>query len=109
MNSRDRRVLAELDARKRRLAFSGDALCFPPQLAFVRDPSRFKAACTTRRAGKTVADTVALIEPALQFPGTVNLYITITRGMARDLVWRQLIEFREKYALGGSVNGTGST
>ncbi|MDQ3023242.1 MAG: hypothetical protein M3R04_02475, partial [bacterium] len=75
-------------------------MCFDKQLAFVRDTSRFRVAVCSRRAGKTVACAVTLIERAVQFPGTNHLYITLSRINAKRIVWRQLLDLNRGHALG---------
>jgi hypothetical protein len=94
-----------VDAAKRK-ALTLDGLCFDKEADFVRDPARLKAACTTRRAGKTVADAAALLISAIDNPDTMSVFSTLTREMARDLVWSRLMRIREEYSLGGDTNDT---
>lgn len=88
------------------MTFSPEALCFGPQMAFVRDTSPFVVACTTRRAGKTVGDRVKLLLAALSQPNVTALYVATTRGVAEELMWRGLKRWNDEYALGGSTNDT---
>lgn len=67
----------------------------PKQRAFVADPSRNKAAFTTRRAGKTWADAAILIIAATSVPGTPAqpawaAYVAIDKIEARRLMWDQV-------------------
>ena len=94
-------------ARSKRAAeFSADAGCFAEQLAWVRDRSPFAAACTTRRAGKTVGNEWLLLETALAQPSVTCMYIAQTRGVAEELMWRRLKRRNEEHSLGGTTNDT---
>lgn len=75
-----------------------------PQLAFVRDPARFKIACCSRRAGKTVAAAVLLLLHALASPGRTCLYVTLTRVSGKRIVWRTLLALNREFKLGGVPN-----
>jgi hypothetical protein len=77
---------------------------FVQQLAFVRDPARFKIACCSRRAGKTVAAAVILLLAALASPGRTCLYITLTRVSGKRIVWRTLLGLNRDFELGGVPN-----
>lgn len=81
-----------------------EKICFPEQIAFIRDPARFKTACCGGRAGKTVADAVYLHEAAMSKPRGVALYITLSRSNAKKLVWPELVRINREYNLGGIVN-----
>lgn len=91
--------LARLNTR-----FKVEDLCFDKQLEFIQDKSPFKTACCSRRAGKTVADAAYLIASALGRPRVVCPYITLTRGMAKSLIWPELKEINRVYKLGGIFN-----
>lgn len=79
---------------------------FDKQLAFVEDPNPFKVAVCSRRAGKTIACAAHLLDTAIKNPNTVSLYITLSRNNAKKLVWRELINFNEKYKLNGVLDLT---
>lgn len=68
---------------------------FPEQVAFIRDPARRKAALCSRRAGKTHALAAYLVWSALKNPGTLQMYMAITRQQAKDLLWKELIKVNE--------------
>lgn len=57
------------------------------QLAFVTDKAKRRAALCGRRAGKTTAIAVWLYEGMLLRPGTRQVYIGLTRGAARQILW----------------------
>lgn len=61
------------------------------QLKFVEDPSRFKLARCSRRAGKTMADAIYLIIECLLNPNTPTLYVGLTRDSAKSAIWDILI------------------
>jgi hypothetical protein len=79
-----------------------DKVLFEPQYRFASDPARFKTALCSRRAGKTVACAAALLDAALQRPGVVVLYISISRLNSKRLIWRTLLDLNRDYRLGGA-------
>jgi hypothetical protein len=82
----------------------GDA--FPKQTAFLRDPSRFKLALCTRRAGKTEAAAIDLLEVAQNQPGSVGIFFGRTRMSAKNVIWRILRRRIERHHLTCSINKT---
>ena len=72
--------------------FRVEDYCFDKQVAFKRDPARFKVAVCTRRAGKTVACAADLIETASEFRDVVCLYITLSRKSAKKIIWKDLLK-----------------
>lgn len=101
--SSENRILAELVKRKVK-PFLLEKYLFREQLAFVKDPSRRKAAVTTRRAGKTVSCAADLMYTSLHNPEVVSLYITLSRSNAKRLVWPELKRINRKFKLGASFN-----
>jgi hypothetical protein len=79
--------------------------CFDKQLAFIKDPARFKTGVCSRRAGKTVGCAADLIDTAMNLPGDV-LYMTLNRRSAKRIIWRQLLTINDEYNLGGSPDKT---
>lgn len=84
--------------------FKLEALCFDKQLEFIRDPSPFKTACCSRRAGKTIADAAYLIHASLQKPKLVSVYITLTRANGKRLIWPELLDINRRFNLGGKAH-----
>lgn len=78
----------------------------PPQVAFARDPAKRKAALCTRRAGKTTAASRMLLKAALDRPGTISVYITETRKVAKRLLWDELKRCHADHTLGIVFNET---
>lgn len=97
---------AALEARVRTAAraFDPSAVFFGKQLAFVQDKAPFRTACTSRRAGKTEGASGALTASALAKPGSVNLYITLSRINAKRIVWRTLKNLNAAWGLGAEPN-----
>ena len=81
--------------------FDAEAVLFGPQLAFARDSAKFKTACTSRRAGKTVGVAGDILE---QRGGAPNLYFTLTRGNAKRIIWPTLLEYNRRFRLGYEPN-----
>jgi phage terminase large subunit len=65
---------------------------FPEQARFIRDPSRRKYAFCTRRAGKSEAAGRYLLKQAFEKPGTQCLYVGLTRGSARAIMWAPILK-----------------
>lgn len=80
--------------------------CFKEQLDFLNDRSAFVTAVTSRRAGKTTACAFDLLKVANENPGTVALYITLSRINASRLIWPILKKVNEEYRLGAVANET---
>jgi PBSX family phage terminase large subunit len=77
---------------------------FKEQLAFVKDPSPNKVAVCSRRAGKTTACAADLVYTAINNPGTVSLYITLSRNNAKKIIWKEIKDLNRDYALKGELN-----
>jgi hypothetical protein len=91
---------------KRPPSFSVEAFCFDEQIAFIRDPANYKVAVCSRRAGKTIACAVDLLDTALQKPKCASLYITLSRLNAKRIIWAEILEINRKHELGGVPNET---
>lgn len=104
------RLVSERARRSSRRKFRAEDLCrrgkrlATQQLAFIADPARWKVACCSRRAGKTVACAIILLMAALGHAETTNLYLTLSRVSGKRIVWRQLLALNREYALGGQIN-----
>lgn len=79
--------------------------CFPEQLAFIKDPARFKTAVCSRRAGKSTACVADMLHTALTQPGDV-LYLTLNRRSAKRIIWRELLRVNKEFVLGGKPDNT---
>jgi hypothetical protein len=99
-------VAKELLKRKKvtEIKFEIDKYLFKHQLDFVKDPSPFKEATTTRRAGKSVACVADLTNTCILFPNTISAYITLSRVNAKRLVWPIFKKLNREYKLGGLPN-----
>lgn len=72
----------------------------PKQREYVLNPAKRKAALCGRRAGKTFGPAAAaLVLTALANPDSLNVYITISRKVAKRLVWQTLIRFNKRFGL----------
>jgi hypothetical protein len=108
--------MTELDARQIRLAleelarrpkpFEIESFCFKEQVAFIRDPAKYKTAVCSRRAGKTIACAADLLDTALCKPKAASLYITLSRLNAKRIIWSEILEINRQYSLGGIPNET---
>ncbi len=94
---------AEVDKFAHR-KFNLTAFLFDEQLAFVEDPEPFKVAVCSRRAGKTIACAAHLIHTAINEPGVMCLYITLSMRNAKRIVWKDLKKINQDYNLSGLPN-----
>lgn len=103
-------VLAELERRAELARRSFIDENFPEQAGFVRSRATFKAALCTRRAGKSYADGIWLLEPVLKEPNVTTMFISLTRDSAKRIMWRDVLkEINEKEQLGFIPNETDLT
>jgi hypothetical protein len=63
----------------------------------VLDPSRFKVAACSRRAGKTAAVAAYLIYECIKKSNTPTLYLGLTRESAKEAIWDMLLDLLEKH------------
>ena len=78
---------------------------FYAQADFILDPARLKAAFCTRRAAKSYTGGLYLIKEALDYPGCNCLFVGLTRGEAKRIVWKDILkDIDKKYALGMTFN-----
>ena len=73
---------------------------FEEQRKFIADPSRFKSALCSRRAGKSRTGAVGMIEAAKKHPGSIVPYIAMTRQSAKNIMWPTMVEMNHLYQLG---------
>lgn len=79
---------------------------FKQQLDLLDDPARFKAVLCSRRAGKTHSAGAALVEKCETKAGAACLFVTMTRGKAKRLLWPWLHRMNNKLTLGITFNHT---
>lgn len=95
------KLTAELKRRAEQKVFKLEEYCFDKQLAFIRDPARFKVAVCSRRAGKTEACAADLLETAATQQGDVA-YITLSRVTAKRIIWKNLLRLNKEFNIGGT-------
>lgn len=91
-------ILEELRTRAEMRNFSVIDENFQKQAAFIRDPARRKAAKCTRRAGKTTAAQIGLVQACIENEGVDTLYIGLTYDTCRRLFWNPLKKLLKRYA-----------
>jgi hypothetical protein len=100
-----KRIRAKTKAVKDNLARSdaaADAVLadlFTEQRAFITDPYKRKSLLCPRRAGKTHVVLSYALWAALKHPGSTIPIITVTLKNAKQLYWKPLAQFSEKYGL----------
>lgn len=77
------------------LLFDIEKILFKEQLEFVKSNSRKTVACCSRRAGKSIALCAALIDSSIRHSGRLNLYITLSKTSARNIIWADLVKMSQ--------------
>lgn len=73
---------------------------FPKQMAFVYSDHKMGSALCNRRAGKSYSAGLKLFKKAYEFPGTTQLYLSLTRESAKRIMWRDvLIDIARRYKI----------
>jgi hypothetical protein len=80
------------------------AVLFGAQAAFATSPESFVTALCSRRAGKSVGVAAWLAEGPLLNPKAPSLYLTLTRGSAKRIIWSTLLDLNDKHRLGYEAN-----
>jgi len=65
---------------------------FPQQRAFVEDPSNLKVLWCTRRSAKSYTAGLYMVYEALRNPGCNILFVGLTRGTAKDIIWKDILQ-----------------
>ncbi len=90
-------------------SFDLEKICFKEQLSFIKDKSPRVVGCCSRRAGKSYACAVDLTDTCLNNAEINCLYITLTFGTAKRLVWKELLKLNTKHGLNAVPNLTDLT
>jgi terminase large subunit-like protein len=77
---------------------------FYEQLRFVLDPSRFKAAQCTRRAGKTKGAGIGIVQKLINTPDSLYLYLALTDKTVEDIFMPAVRSILTKYKIVCQVN-----
>lgn len=85
----------QLEQKAARIA---DSL-FKEQKAFLNDKAKFKAALTSRRAGKTYSACSFLLDGALKDNNTISLFVGLTRPSVKNIVWPIFAELNRTHEL----------
>ena len=72
---------------------------FGEQLDFIDHPGKLKVACCSRRAGKSTAAAMYLIEQCLRHPESLCVYLATSRMAAKRILWLLLKQLGRKYDL----------
>lgn len=98
------KLLQEAKKRKEKKQFKLEEFCFKEQLAFIQDSSRFKVACTSTRAGKTISIAADMLDTCLNNNDVVCLYVTSTFRAARNIIWGDLKKIIQDYEIDAEIN-----
>ncbi len=85
--------LEDLRSRlKTQNSFDWRSIAFDKQRTFIEDPSRLKAAFTTRRGAKSYADGIHLLKDAYETPKCNCLFLGLTRLSAKGIIWKDVLK-----------------
>lgn len=73
---------------------------FVKQNQAIDDVSKLRAWNCTRRAGKSTAAAIDLVETLEKYPNNKNLYLALTLDSARGILWDELKNMNDKAKLG---------
>lgn len=92
MNERLRRKIALIELQKREAEKPIDilSLAFEEQLEFIESDAKRKILCLTRRAAKSTAIAIYLIDVAMKNPNCQLLYVNLTKNEAKATMWKQI-------------------
>lgn len=62
------------------------SLAFDKQKQVIQDDFTYKAVCCSRRSGKSNMAALYLIHNAIKYPGSINLYLGLTRSVVKGLM-----------------------
>lgn len=97
------RVLREDAKLRRRRNLLAEA--HPKQRAFLESKVRMRAACCTRRAGKSYGLGLLLFQRCLERANVTGIYVALTRESAKRIMWRDVLKhINEKYGIGARFN-----
>ena len=103
----DQDILAELVRRASEVDQSRELLkvSFPEQIAFIQDRARLKAACTTRRSGKTMSAALDLLLTGFEHPGSTMLFLGLTLPAVKKTFWNDCLKsLNTRFNLGLKFN-----
>lgn len=104
-DERSRELVQE--ARRRGLLWqTWSAHAFGKQRAYIESKERFKSALCSRRSGKTTAAALMLMVSSFEHPGTVGVYLALTRASAKRLMWDELARWVQKLGVEAEWNHT---
>ncbi len=84
--------------------------CFAQQREFIEHPAKLKALFCTRRSAKSYTAGMYLVDEALKNPGCNVIFIGLTRGSAKAIIWKDVLkDINRRHQLGAIPNETDLT
>jgi phage terminase large subunit len=90
----------------RQATFRPEDILFKEQLDFINDPAEVKVGLCSRRAGKSYAVAVAMIDCCLNYSDASALYIAQTKTAGIQIIWSPLMMLIDKYNLDCKPNNS---
>lgn len=101
-----KKVEASSDIPARKAAEGLLAILFKQQRDFIQDPEKRKSLLCPRRSGKSYAASVYLLVTALLTPGSISVFLTLTRDRAKQILWRPLKNLAARFDTEAVANET---
>lgn len=99
----DAEILSELVKRKQKPDIL--TMAFPKQIDIIKHPNRTKALLTNRRFGKSTTAGLYLFKEALDYPGSTNIYVALTRESAQKIMYKDVLKkINKDYHLNAKFN-----
>lgn len=100
------RVVEQVQREGKRAGFTAESFCGrnPKQFRFVTSRARRLLARNPRRTGKTTGVAGRKLLFALEPPFAPQLYVTLTRLNAKQILWADLLRLNHEHQLGGEAN-----
>ena len=84
--------------------FNPESMLFKEQLAAFNDPSKRKVVVCSRRSGKSYLIAVKLLHSCLTNPNTQALYVGLTKGSARNVIYDAILDLINEFTLPCDAN-----
>lgn len=110
MSINKRALIAELQRRKaesKKPVFKFENYAFKAQIDFFKGKgNRFRAACTSRRSGKSSGIAGDMLDTVLNNPNNLLVYVTQTRKAAKDIIWNIILDLITEYKIDCKIDRT---
>lgn len=101
-----KKLFDEVKKRATKKVLDITQVCFDKQIAFIKDPARYKTGVCSRRSGKTESCGHDLVATASSGPFCNVAYITLARTSAKRIIWPIIKRIIKEYDLSCKIDNT---